>query len=715
MLVHADVEIDEILIVDDTSSNDQVLSKLLNDQGYAVRVASGGALALQSINLASPDLILVDAGKPDPDGFEICRSLKLSTQYAEIPIIFVSAVDDTAIKVTAFELGCVDYVTKPFAGDEILARIRYHLKQKHERDLLGFRAGHDALTGLPNRNLLIDRLQQAVSYAERYDRQVAVAYIDLDKFKFINDSLGHEAGDQLLVEVSQRLLSCVRESDTVARLGGDEFVVVLYDQANEDITLHAMQRILQSIAEPIMINGGEVRTTCSIGFSFFPHDGRDVESLLKNADAAMYRAKELGRNNFQFFTAELTARINERVALEQSLRGALERNEFILHYQPKVDLRSGKVVGLEALIRWNHPSLGIVPPMRFIPLAEEIGLMQPIGLWVMRTACLQQKEWQQENASTLPIAINISSLQFLQKDFVGIVTMVLNETGVSPECLELEISETLSMQDPQSTIRVLRELRALGVRLVVDDFGTGYTNLSFLKQFPLDNIKLHQSFVCDIERNPEDLAISDAVISMAHSLRLRVTAEGVESGSQLALLADRGCDEIQGNYFSAAVSGEQCTELLQEHRCLSMEKLGRHHATRTLLLVDDEPNVLTAIARTVHAQGYHVLKAQSAFEAFDILATNEVGVIVCDQRMPKMTGVELFIRVRQMYPQTVRIILSGYADVGVVTDAINLGSVYKFLNKPWDQIELCKIIESAFEKYESETISEPPMKIAHVG
>lgn len=706
MTMHADAEIEKILIVDDASSNAGSLSEILDGRGYAVRVVASGDFVLKSIDLDPPDLILLDVGKPDTAGFEMCRNLQSMAQTAEIPVIFISATDDTHSKVTAFELGCVDYVTKPYAADEILARIQYHLKQKREHDLLGFRAGHDALTGLPNRNLLIDRLQQAVSYAERYERQVAVAYIDLDKFKFINDNLGHEAGDQLLVEVARRLLDCVRESDTVSRLGGDEFVVVLYDQANEDVTLHAMQRILQSIAEPIFINGGEIKTTCSIGFSFYPQDGLDVETLLKNADTAMYRAKELGRNNFQFFTDALTVRINERVALEQSLRGALERDEFMLHYQPKVDLRSGKVVGLEALIRWNHPTLGVVPPMRFIPLAEEIGLMHQIGLWVMRTACHQQRKWQQDGVAALPIAINISSLQFLQKDFSGLVKTVLDEAGISPECLALEISETLSMQDPQSTIRVLRELRDLGVRLVVDDFGTGYTNLNFLKQFPLDNIKLHQSFVCDIERNPEDLAISDAVISMAHSLRLRVTAEGVESGSQLALLADRGCDEIQGNYFSAAVSGEQCAELLRDQRSLPMERLGRKRATRTLLLVDDEPNVLAAIARTVNAQGYHILKAHNALAAFDLLATNEVGVVVCDQRMPRMTGIELFSRVRQMYPQTVRIILSGYADVGVVTDAINLGAVYKFLNKPWDQAELCKIIDGAFEKYESDMLAE---------
>ncbi|HXA46135.1 MAG TPA: EAL domain-containing protein, partial [Burkholderiaceae bacterium] len=608
MAGHADVKTDEILIVDDTSSNAQALSNLLVEHGYSVQVVTSATLARKAINLAMPDLIVLDVSNPDTEGFEICRSFSTTPQYSEIPILFISAVDETRSKVAAFELGCVDYVTKPFAYEEILARIRFHLKQKRQRDLLDFRAGHDALTGLPNRNLLVDRLQQAVSYAERYERQVAVAFIDLDKFKFINDSLGHEVGDQLLIEVARRLLSCVRESDTVSRLGGDEFVVVLYDQANEDVTLHAMQRILHSIAEPIFINGGEIRTTCSIGFSFYPQDGRDVESLMKNADAAMYRAKELGRNNFQFFTDELTARINERVALEQKLRGALDRDEFTLHYQPKVDLRSGKVVGVEALLRWNHPSLGIVPPMRFIPLAEEIGIMQKIGLWVMRTACQQQMQWQQDSVATVPIAVNISSLQFSQTDFSSSVHAVLQETGIAPEFLELEISESLSMQDPQSTIRVLRELHDIGVRLVVDDFGTGYTNLTFLKQFPLHNLKLHQSFVCDIEHNPEDLAISDAVISMAHSLHLRVTAEGVESGSQLALLTDRGCDEIQGNYFSPAITGEQCAELLMENRGLPMERLGRHRIVRTLLLVDDEPNVVTAIARTLHAKGFNILK-----------------------------------------------------------------------------------------------------------
>lgn len=700
MSARSEAAIAEILIVDDVSTEVDELTDALGQQGHAVRVAGTGQLALVEIGRLVPDLILL--ARDAAESFDFCRSLKSMAELVGIPVIFLSQHDDVQQKLKAFELGCADYLVKPVSSAELCARVKLQLKQKRERDLLGFRAGHDALTGLPNRNLLIDRLHQAVSYAERYDRRVAVAYIDLDKFKFVNDSLGHEAGDQLLVEVAQRLQSCVRDSDTVARLGGDEFAIVLYDQATEDVTMHAMQRILHSIAEPIHIDGGEVRTTCSIGFSFYPQDGRDVDMLLKNADAAMYRAKELGRNNFQFFTDDLTERINQRVALERSLHGALERHEFFLCYQPRVDMRTGRVTGVEALLRWDHPENGVIEPMRFIPLAEEIGMMPRIGLWVMRTACLQMKAWHGEKIAPLPMAVNVAGPQFLQHDFVSQVQAVLKETGIDPHYLELEISEAQSMQDPVSTIRALHELKDIGVRLVVDDFGSGYTNFNFLKQLPLDQIKLHQSFVRDIGHNPEDLAISDAVISMAHSLHLRVTAEGVESEGQLALLADHGCDEFQGFYFSAPMSGEQCGAMLREQRSVPLEKLGRDRGSRTVLLVDDEENVLSALARTLRGHDYHVLKAESGPAALELLARHEVGVIICDQRMPDMSGVELFRRIRQMYPHTVRVILSGYADVGIVTDAINVGAVFKFLNKPWDKAQLCDIIEDAFEMYESD-------------
>ncbi|HEX7644473.1 MAG TPA: EAL domain-containing protein [Noviherbaspirillum sp.] len=701
MSAHSEAAIAEILLVDDVATELDDLTDALGQQGHAVRVASSGNGIMAEIGRLPPDLILLACATAE--AVEFCRNIKSVAELAGIPVIFLAEQDDVQQKLRAFELGCADYLVKPFSAMEVCARVSLQLKQKREREVLGFRAGHDALTGLPNRNLLIDRLHQAVSYAERYERRVAVAYIDLDKFKFVNDTLGHDAGDQLLVEVARRLQACVRESDTVARLGGDEFALVLYDQANEDVTMHAMQRILNSIAEPILVEGGEIRTTCSIGFSFYPQDGRDVDTLLKNADAAMYRAKELGRNNFQFFTEDLTERINQRVALERSLHGALERQEFFLHYQPRVDLHTGRVTGIEALLRWDHPEHGVIEPLRFIPLAEEIGMMPRIGLWVMRMACLQMKKWHKEKIAMLPMAVNVAGTQFLQPDFAAQVAAVLEETGVDPHFLELEISEAQSMQDPVTTVRVLHELKDIGVRLVVDDFGSGYTNLNFLKQLPLDQIKLHQSFVRDIGHNPEDLAISDAVISMAHSLHLRVTAEGVESEGQLALLADRGCDEFQGFYFSAPLSGEDCGAILREQRSVPLEKLGREHGTRTVLLVDDEQCVLSALARSLSGFNYRILQARSGPAALELLATHEVGVIICDQRMPDMSGVELFRRIRQMYPQTVRIILSGYADVGIVTDAINVGAVFKFLNKPWDKVQLCEIIEDAFEMYESET------------
>jgi diguanylate cyclase (GGDEF)-like protein/PAS domain S-box-containing protein len=574
--------------------------------------------------------------------------------------------------------------------------------QHEQQEQLHHQATHDPLTGLPNRNLLTDRLMQAISYAQRYQRMIAVAFLDLDKFKHINDSMGHEAGDQLLKIVGERLAGCVRDSDTVARLGGDEFVLVLYDQANEDITYHAMQRVLGSISQPVMINGREMSITCSIGFAVYPQDGEDAETLIRNADTAMYRAKELGRDNFQFYTEDLHTRINERLGMEAGLRRALQQHEFILHYQPRVDLGSGKVNGMEALIRWNHPQLGLVEPLRFVPLAEELGLIHQIGEWVMRDACTQQKAWQRQGAADLPVAVNISGAQFLQKDFTQKLAAVLRDTGVDPSRIELEITESLSMQDPQVTIAVLRELKQMGVRLAIDDFGTGYSNLSYLKQFPVDIIKLDRSFVRDIVRNPEDLAISDAVISMAHSLHLRVIAEGVESATQLALLADRACDDMQGFYFSMALPVDDCTAMLLENRALPADKLGRRQADRTLLLIDDEPHVLTALERILRRIGCRILTASSALDAFDLMATHEVGVILCDQRMPEMTGVEFFARIRHMYPATVRMILSGYADVAAVTDAINVGAVYKFLNKPWDANELGSIVDDAFDKYEAD-------------
>ena len=700
MHLAADKDLADVLVVDDTPTDRELLAAILSGHGYRVRSAASGVTALEQIERAQPDLILLDIHMPEMNGFEVCRHLKQSKQFNGIPVIFVSVSDDTDSKVAAFNCGGIDYVTKPFRSAEIQARIHAHLQMKYARDQLGFQAGHDTLTGLPNRNLLTDRLQQAISFADRYGGQLGVAYIDLDKFKTVNDRLGHEAGDHLLVEAACRLQSCVRESDTIARIGGDEFVIVFYDQICENVAAHAMQRILDCMAEPIVYEGYSIVPSCSIGFAFYPQDGGDVETLLKNADIAMYRAKELGRNNSQFFTGELNQRMNERMALERSLRLAIEREEFVLHYQPRIDLRGGQVIGLEALIRWQHPELGLLPPLHFIPLAEEAGLIGQIGDWVIRTACAQHKQWQQQALLQVPIAINISPSQFLNPGFAQSIASTLRDMDVAACHLEFDFKESLLMQDPAAAMRILQELKVLGIGLSIDDFGTGFSNLGYLKRFPVDRIKLDPSFISEIQSHPDDLAIADAVIAMAHSLRLKVAAEGMESGSQLALLAAHGCDEMQGDYFSPALPADLCLAVLLEKRVLEIEKISRSRHLPAMLLVSRNENSRRALSAASQFARYRLLEASDAREAFDLLAAEEVGIVLCDQGMSGIGGVEFLSRVKQMYPNTVRILLGGEFDATVSADAINRGGIYKFLHQPWSERAMADMLADAFARYE---------------
>jgi diguanylate cyclase (GGDEF)-like protein len=693
----------DILVVDDTPADCHFMAAILTSQGYRVRSVHNGRTALEEVESAAPDLILLDINMPDMDGFELCRQLKQSLQHASIPVIFISSYDDTDIKVSAFNAGGIDYVTKPLRVAELKARIQAHLRLKRAQDTLGYQAGHDPLTGLPNRSLLADRLHQALNFAERYGGQVAVAYIDLDKFKAVNDRFGHKAGDQLLVEAAHRLQACVRESDTIARIGGDEFVIVFYDQSSENSTAYVMQRILDSIAEPVYFDGCPVIPSCSIGFAAFPEDGRDADTLLRNADTAMYRAKELGRHNFQFYTGELSRRMNARMAMEKSLREAIARDEFELHYQPRIALGSGSVIGLEALIRWRHPEMGLLPPLQFIPLAEEAGLIDQIGEWVVRTACRQYVAWRQQGLLQGPVAINISANQFLKPDFAGTIAAVMKETGVSPAQLELDLKESLLMHDPAESLRVLQELKQTGVGLSIDDFGTGFSNLGFLKRFPVDRIKLDPTFVSGVQRNPDDLAVADAVITMAHRLGLKVAVEGVESGSQLALLADRGCDEMQGDYFSPALPVDLCTVLLQERRELPEERRVRRHAGRTLLLIDGGSGQEKPPIDVSDASSYRVLQASDAGAAFDILAAEDVSVVICDQRISDMSGAEFLNRISRMYPRTVRIMCSDNNDAVLMADAINVGNVYRFVPKSCKREELAAMLDAAFVRHESET------------
>ncbi len=433
---------------------------------------------------------------------------------------------------------------------------------KHAEERLSYLAYYDTLTGLANRRSLTDNLRLAMAEADRIGRLVAVALLDLDRFKIINDTLGHNVGDQLLQEVAERLKTSVRAGDTVARLGGDEFAVVLGSVAQADDIAGVAQKIIEQFAPPFHPAGRELFVTPSIGIALYPSDADTPETLLKNADAAMYHAKESGRNAFRFYTAELNERAGKRLALETALRQALARGELLLHYQPLVDMGSGKIIGTEALIRWRHPELGLVPPLDFIPLAEDTGLIVPIGEWVLNTACAQTKAWQRAGFQNLQMAVNLSLRQFHEGALAETVRRALADSGLEPRCLDLELTESMLMRDPERTVAVMQELKRLGVSFSMDDFGTGYSSLSYLKRFPLDTLKIDRSFVRDITTDPNDAAITQATIVMAKSLGLTVIAEGVETKEQLVFLKRHGCDAAQGYYFSRPLPPEELGELL---------------------------------------------------------------------------------------------------------------------------------------------------------
>jgi diguanylate cyclase (GGDEF)-like protein/PAS domain S-box-containing protein len=422
---------------------------------------------------------------------------------------------------------------------------------------------YDLVTNLPNRLLLNDRITQAIAMARRQSRPIAVIFLDLDRFKYINDSLGHVTGDKLLQSVSRRLLTSVRASDTVSRQGGDEFVILLSEITHPEHAATSAKKILHSLNAPHSIGGQDLHIDGSIGISVYPGDGEDSETLIKNADTAMYHAKEHGRNNFQFFTTEMNLRAVERQSLEGSLRRALEREEFLLHYQPKVNLDTGEITGVEALIRWQQPERGLVPPAQFVPVAEDCGLIIQIGRWVLREACRQARAWQDAGLPLLPLAVNVSAVEFRDESFVEGLRAILLETGLEPRYLELELTEGVLMEHAESTAAVLQQLKMMGVHLVVDDFGTGYSSLSYLQQFPIDVLKIDQSFVHRITADPDDSPIVSAIIDMGKNLKQRVIAEGIETPEQLAFLRAHHCAEGQGYLFSRPLAAAQFAHLLQ--------------------------------------------------------------------------------------------------------------------------------------------------------
>lgn len=443
--------------------------------------------------------------------------------------------------------------------------IRDITERKHSEEKICYIAYHDYLTGLPNRMLLIDRLNQAIALSRRHGLYAAVLFLDLNRFKYINDTLGHSAGDEMLREVSERLTGSLRATDTIARLGGDEFTIVLPDVQRIENVVNVVEKVFSVLSEPFSINGYEFFVTTGVGISIFPDDGEDAETLLKNADIAMYRAKDEGiGNNYVLYTPSMNERTHERLRMEGMLRKALERREFLLHYQPQVALNSGEITGVEALVRWQEPERGLIPPGEFIVVAEDTGLIIPLGEWILRNACMANKEWQDKGLKSSIVAVNLSLRQFKQKDFVGAVARILKETRLDPRCLELELTESILMENAEATIDILRALKEVGIRLTIDDFGTGYSSLEYLRRMPIDMLKIAIPFVRDITKSPDDASIVTAIIKMAHCLNIKVIAEGVETVEQLALLRSLGCDKIQGFLVSRPLPPDEIEEFLKK-------------------------------------------------------------------------------------------------------------------------------------------------------
>ena len=573
--------------------------------------------------------------------------------------------------------------------------VRDIAERKEAEKRLERMAHYDALTGLPNRLLFYETLEKTLTYAVEKGWLVAVLFLDIDHFKNVNDTLGHAIGDELLCQVSDRLIQCVRIRDTIGRLGGDEFGLMLVMEDSLQSAVLIVNKICEVLQTPFQLSGHEVTITASIGITVCPDDASDSETLIKYADTAMYRAKQAGRNTYRYFTAQMNIEVLTRLDLENALRKAIENNEFVLYYQPKVHLNSGLVVGIEALIRWQRPGYGLVPPNQFIPILEDTGLIVSVGGWVILEACRQIALWKDSAIGPVQISVNVSRRQFIDGDLEGEVEKALGDNDIPANLLELELTESSLMDNTARTITILQNLEKRGVHISIDDFGTGYSSLAYLRRFPVNKLKIDIAFIRDIMTNPDDAAITLAIISMAHTLKLEVIAEGVETAAQLQYLQRHNCDQIQGYYFSPPLPVAELEKILLAKKQLPVS----NNAAQLLLILDDDREELSALQELLHPDSYEILLARSPVEAFKLLALHQVQVILCDQPVPCEKSVGFLDRVREMYPTIIRVVQSNQTDIEAVTNAIYSGAIHRFYAKPRNDQQLRRNIRDAFRHY----------------
>lgn len=588
--------------------------------------------------------------------------------------------------------------------DELAADLSFGLEFIEKDERLNFLAYYDALTGLPNRTLFHDRLSQLFGGREQTQGIVCVVVINIDRFGQLNDAFGRHAGDAVLRMVAERLSTMLPETYSPARISGDTFAVALTGlQQGEDAASVVEKKILDLLEPAFIVGGQEMRISARAGLALYPADGGDAETVLKHAEVAIKKARSSATRSL-YYAPQMNAAIAARLELENALRIALAEGQFLIHYQPRVDLSNGRIASAEALIRWMHPVHGMVPPVQFIPLCEETGLIVPIGAWVIDAVCAQQAAWRAQQIEIVPVAVNLSAIQFKKGRLMQTVRDALAAHELEQKYLEFELTESIVMDDPDQAITHLQALKAQGAVLSLDDFGTGYSSLAYLQRFPFDFVKIDRSFVTNITTNPGDAAIVNAVIAMAHSLNLQVVAEGVETEGQLRYLRNQRCDQMQGYFFSKPVAAAEFGAMLRADKRLAFSPEPSENEG-TLLIVDDEPHNLAALRRLFHNEGYRVLTAGGGHEGLELLALNSVQVIVSDQRMPGMSGTEFLAIVKDLYPDTIRIILSGYTDLEVITDGVNRGAVFKFLSKPWDDEMLLGHIREALRLYRPQAVS----------